>query len=287
MTRSDLEMTTIDDIERRMYQDKIKTFITSSTEELKRFPKDCNFIRRDIIHDLVSFLKDHKLRSDDAEVCKYLKDVIDEELILTTLAIPSVSLNAYGPYLPDVRSKTVYIDNDTMIKLGVTVNDIVEIESNTMRTVANVLPLHPEDHGKNIIRIDNTVLTSMSTSCYPDVIPRKDVIDLESHESVIVRKAEKATPLKKLAIIPCHPTQASVGHDYLSKKCQGMPLYVTDKCITIPISYKTKMTSGSFFSDKSGKGMLVFWIYYYCGISSNGIYMITKDTLFEVTSKCR
>jgi hypothetical protein len=87
--------------------------------------------------------------------------VVDEVLIRIILRNtrfqPSANLKVYDSYIIDMGSKTAYIHEDVMVRLGLldADNDIIETETKSgKRTVANVLKLrHVDKQRDNIIRL--------------------------------------------------------------------------------------------------------------------------------------
>jgi hypothetical protein len=170
-----------------------------------------------------------------SEIIHLLKDLIYEigspqvslQLLIhlflhNTLFEPSVNLKVYDSYDEVVGSKTAYIHKDVMTSLGLLdTNDdnIIEVETNDKKTVANVLELRDVDKRKNnIIRLG--FMTRMNL----------DLQDAQDYKTVTVRKAMKAIPADKV-ILKSYPGQRPFGGYYLKRKLQGTPLCLADTVV--------------------------------------------------------
>ena len=98
------------------------------------------------------------------------------------MSIKESSLRVADARQRDVGHGKVRIDNDTMLKLGITAGDFVEIHGKKM-TVAVAWPAYAEDQGQEIIRMDGLIRRNSGVALNENVSIRK--ADVKEAQAII------------------------------------------------------------------------------------------------------
>jgi hypothetical protein len=274
-------------------------YLIDKIEELeKKGGQDAKIV--DLVLGFGELLEKNGISRDDVstEVIHFFKNVIGppnpewrtwEKSLYAILPRPTVSLKLRKAYDGTLTSKTAYIHEDVMTKLGLLDADddniiMIANESTGRVSVAKVLWLREADrHRKNIIRLSPMVFFNLK---FGNLIGTKNLPKLG--DTVMIKKAAKAVPADKITVRPICPPGESYpfGEYYLNKKCQGTPIYIglsghllglgllDDRLIGVPmpgmdsgfaVFYITKITMRE--EDIAGYG---------------GVVTVTPETSFEI-----
>lgn len=111
----------------------------------------------------------------------------------TPSSAAKVTLRVQEMYNRYAGPKAVAIDEWTRCAIGAAAGDVVEVQC-AKKTLAMVLPLHQQDSGKGMARMDEVT---------------RDDAGAEMGDAVVIRRVYNIPPADKVILIPLHPCRPS------------------------------------------------------------------------------